>query len=85
MGAWKCNFPAFLEIMSNRQTGKPTEQPTKQRPGMRGHIEVTLPITRQHTLIKKKSMPTLISEVGHFSAPKPGGVVGVVRIRRQHF
>ena len=38
IGAWKCNFPPYQEIMTDRLTNQPTHQYTE----MRGNREVTL-------------------------------------------
>ena len=47
--ASKCNFPAILEIMTDkptsRPTNKPTYRPTEGQTGRPGHREVTLPIS----------------------------------------
>ena len=41
IGAWKCNFPPFLEIMTDRPTDRQTD--------MRGHREVTLQVCKIYT------------------------------------
>ena len=38
--AWNCNFPSFWKLWQ-------TDRPTNQQTDMRGHREVTLPITRK--------------------------------------
>ena len=38
IGAWKCNFQTFLEIMTDR----PNDQPTDRQTNMTGRTEVTL-------------------------------------------
>ena len=43
IGAWKCNFPPFQEIMTDRQTDRQTERQT----GRPGQIEVNVPHKRK--------------------------------------
>ena len=72
IGAWKCNFPHFKEIITDRQTNQPIDQQptyrTTDRPtdDMRGHMEFTLdcPWQAGQNFSKKLSFYALISRLG---------------------